>query len=108
MNKITEAMLEHLILAALIILDTLLIILMLACFKLIDIVLHYLGFQNDVVSAILHGLVHPATLLAFFVVFILNVLHNHVPRGSPEPRFEIIQVMDEEEKSHDPKDSKYS
>jgi hypothetical protein len=97
MSDIKKAFYKHVEMAFHILFDTFLIILMLVCFKIIDYVLHYFGFQNDIISSVLHNIIHPVTILVFFMIFVVNVLKEYLPKGAAEPRFEVVQINEDED-----------
>jgi len=72
----------HIEMAFAILLDSLLVILMLGCFFTIDHVIHFCEFENELFTTILHSIVHPVVLLMFFVIFVMNMIKDHLPNDS--------------------------
>jgi membrane protein YdbS with pleckstrin-like domain len=96
MKEWRELLKAHVGLAVALIFDTLLIILMLLCFFVIDHVIHYCGFENEMITTILHIIVHPVVLLVFFFIFIINILKDHLFNNEKDSRFEILEMQNGE------------
>ncbi|MCK5723024.1 MAG: hypothetical protein KAI84_10840 [Gammaproteobacteria bacterium] len=74
--------------------DTIILIFVLLCFFLINYVAKILGFENEIVSSIIHEFIHPILLLSIFGISILNILHEHLPKRDSKTRFELIHETD--------------
>lgn len=74
--------------------DTVIIIFVLFCFYLINYVAKVLGFENETVSSLIHGIIHPVLLLSIFSISIINIFHEHMPSKDSKTRFEIIHETD--------------
>lgn len=74
--------------------DTITLIFVLICFYIINIMIKILGFENEIISSIIHGYIHPIMLLSISCVSIINIFHEHLPKGDSKPRFELIKDKD--------------
>ncbi len=88
---------EAILLAFCIFTDTLIVIFALVCFYLIEYITHILGFENQMVSSLLHQWAHPAVLLSLVAISIINILYRFVPRNNSDSRFEIVQMNEDNE-----------
>lgn len=84
--------------------DTMLLIFMLSCFFFINYTTKLLGFENEIISSIIHDFLHPILLLSICGISIINIFHEHLPKGDSEPRFEIIHETDVNDKETDVND----
>ena len=74
--------------------DTIILIFVLFCFFLIDYTTKLLGFENEIISSIIHDFIHPILLLSICGISIINIFHEHLPKGGSKPRFELIHETD--------------
>ncbi len=79
--------------------DTIILIFILFCFFLINYTTKLLGFENEIISSIIHDFIHPILLLSICGISIINIFHEHLPKGDSKPRFELIHETDVNDKT---------
>ena len=79
-----------------ILLDAFTMIVLLGCFYAIDLVIIYCGFENELISKILHNFTHPIMLLSFFTISIIKIFNDYLPKPSADSRFEFVHEKNEE------------
>ena len=79
--------------------DTVILIFILLCFYIINYTTKLLGFENEIISSIIHDFIHPILLLSICGISIINIFHEHLPKGDSEPRFELIHETDVNDKT---------
>jgi len=79
--------------------DTITLIFILFCFFLINYTIKLLGFENEIISSIIHDFIHPILLLSICGISIINIFHEHLPKGDLKPRFELIHETDINDKT---------
>lgn len=89
MSYVKESCKEHLQMAFDLLLETLFTIFALFTFFSIDKVIHYLGYESEAFTSLLHHYIHPIILGSFATIFIINMFMKYLP-GTSDSKFEII------------------
>ena len=76
--------------------DLFIMIILLFGFYIIDLVLIYCGFEHNLISKMLHNFMHPVMMFSFFLISIIRIFNDYLPKPSLDSRFEFVYENDEE------------
>lgn len=95
-NSINEKLLETFIIIVNLVCDTILLLVALACFKILDASLNYLGYESEILASIVHQ-IHFLILIVLGALSIDNIFITPKSiKSSPTSKrtFELIQKND--------------
>ena len=96
MMNLSENIWERIQMLIDILFDLFIMIILLFGFYIIDLVLIYCGFEHNLISKMLHNFMHPIMIFSFFLISIIRIFNDYLPKPSLDSRFEFVYENDEE------------